>query len=73
MNSVKIGNHIINEEGPTFIIAEAGINHQGKMKNAIECAMKIGAHTYLYKPFEIDDLLQHLTEIHRKQLAKVLG
>jgi two-component system, NtrC family, response regulator HydG len=47
--------------------------YRDEMKNAIEYAMKIGAHTYLYKPFEIDDLLQHLTEIHRKQLAKVLG
>ena len=47
--------------------------YRDEMKNAIECAMKIGVHTYLYKPFEIDDLLQHLTEIHRKQLAKVLG
>ena len=47
--------------------------YRDEMKNAIESAMKIGAHTYLYKPFEIDDLLQHLTEIHRKQLAKVLG
>jgi N,N'-diacetyllegionaminate synthase len=60
MNSVKIGNHIINEEGPTFIIAEAGINHQGKMKNAIELikqAKRSGADAIKFQTLDPDAMV----------------
>lgn len=60
MNSVKIGNHTINEKSPTFIIAEAGINHQGKMKNAIELikqAKKSGADAVKFQTLNPDAMV----------------
>ena len=34
MNKIKIGNKLIGEDNPVFIIAEAGINHNGDINNA---------------------------------------
>jgi sialic acid synthase SpsE/sugar phosphate isomerase/epimerase len=34
MNNIKIGNHIIGHEQPTYIIAEIGINHNGDSATA---------------------------------------
>ena len=36
MNRIKIGNKTISEGNRTFIIAEAGINHEGKMGTAVK-------------------------------------
>jgi DNA-binding NtrC family response regulator len=47
--------------------------YRDEMGDAIKAALTIGAHTCLYKPLDIDNLLQHLTKIHRKRLANVLG
>ncbi len=47
--------------------------YREEMAQAIEAALKIGAYTCLYKPFQIEELLQLLTEIHHKKLAHVLG
>jgi len=40
---------------------------------AIGAALKISAYTYLYKPFQTEELLQLLTQIHHRELARVLG
>ena len=32
--SIKIGNYTISKDSPTFIIAEAGVNHGGDIKLA---------------------------------------
>ena len=47
--------------------------YRDEMAQAIEAALKIGAYTCLYKPFQVEELLQLLTEIHHQELAHVLG
>ena len=47
--------------------------HREEMASAIEAALKIGAYTCLYKPLEIERLLQLLAEIRRQELGRVLG
>ena len=32
-NTIKIGDKIIGDKYPTFVIAEIGINHNGDLKN----------------------------------------
>ena len=44
-----------------------------EMAQAIEAALKIGAYTCLYKPFQIEELLHLLAEISRQKLASILG
>jgi len=46
--------------------------YREEMSQAIEAALKIGAYTCLYKPFQIEELLQLLTEISRQKLARIL-
>ena len=46
--------------------------HQEEMEQAIETALELGAHTCLYKPFDIEQLLEVLTEIHHRQLSQRL-
>ena len=47
--------------------------YRDEMGKAIEAALKIGAYTCLYKPLQIEELLQFLNEIHQRGLAKALG
>lgn len=47
--------------------------YREEMAQSIEAALKIGAYTCLYKPFEIDKLLQLLTKIHHQELSRILG
>ena len=47
--------------------------YREEMAETIAAAMRINAHTCLYKPFEVEDLLQLLTEIHSQELSRVLG
>ena len=36
MNKLKINNHEISKENTPFIIAEAGINHNGSVEKAVK-------------------------------------
>jgi len=47
--------------------------YRAEMGQAIEAALKIGAYTCLYKPFQIEGLLQVVAEIRRQELGRVLG
>ena len=46
--------------------------YRQEMGPAIETALKIGAYTCLYKPFQIEGLLQAVAEIRRQELRRVL-
>jgi two-component system, NtrC family, response regulator HydG len=46
---------------------------RGEMADSIEKGFQIGAYTCLYKPFEIDYLIQCIEEIDYKKLQAVLG
>jgi len=46
LNEIKIGNKTIGPEHPVFVIAEAGINHNGSFsiaKKLVDMAKKAGA------------------------------
>jgi len=47
--------------------------YRQEMAPAIEAALKINAHACLYKPFDTEELLRLLTEIHHQELGSVLG
>jgi len=47
--------------------------YREEMAQAIDSALKSGAYTCLYKPFEIEELLKVLSEIHHQQLGRILG
>lgn len=47
--------------------------YREEMAPAIEEALKIGAYTCLYKPFQIEELIEVLREVHHQVLGKVLG
>lgn len=60
MNSIKIGDKIIGSEKPTFIIAEAGVNHDGKLNKALELvdlAKEAGADAIKFQTFKPEKLL----------------
>ncbi|MDD5169232.1 MAG: response regulator, partial [Syntrophales bacterium] len=44
-----------------------------EMAESIKKGFQIGAHACLYKPFEIETLIEHINEIDRKKLQAVLG
>ncbi len=47
--------------------------YREEMASAIEAALAINAYTCLYKPLQIEELLQTLTEIHHQELGRVLA
>ena len=47
--------------------------YRQEMSAAIQAALEIGAYTCLYKPFQIDELLQVLAEIRNRDLSRILG
>lgn len=59
-NSIKIDSFIISKESKTFIIAEAGVNHCGDLKNAkmlIDCAVASGADAVKFQSFKTEHLI----------------
>ena len=49
MNQIKIGNRIISSNHSPFVIAEAGINHNGSLtlaKKLVDMAKKAGAELF---------------------------
>lgn len=47
--------------------------YREEMAQEIAVALKLGAYACLYKPFQIEELLQLLTKIRRQELRRVLG
>jgi N-acetylneuraminate synthase/N,N'-diacetyllegionaminate synthase len=60
MDKIKVGNKIIGDNQPVFIIAEAGVNHNGSLKLAkklIKIASKAGADAVKFQTFSADRLV----------------
>jgi N-acetylneuraminate synthase len=60
MQHVKIGNKLIGSQQPVFVIAEAGVNHNGDLKRAhelIDVAVKGGADAVKFQTFQADRLV----------------
>lgn len=59
MNQITIGDHDIGNDCPTFVIAEAGSNHNGDLDTArelIEAAADAGADGVKFQTFRAEDL-----------------
>lgn len=57
---IKIANKIIDPDSPTFIIAEAGVNHGGDMdlaKKLVDIAVEAGADAVKFQTFKADHLI----------------
>ncbi len=57
---IRIGNKIISENSPVFIIAEAGVNHNGDMslaKQMIDTAVDAGVDAVKFQSFKTDKLI----------------
>ena len=60
MKQIKLNNHIIAKGKPPFIIAEAGINHNGDIKNAlnmIDVAKTSAVHAIKFQTFKASELM----------------
>lgn len=70
--SIKIGNYIISEDSPVFIIGEAGVNHNGDMKLAkqlIDIAVKAGVDAVKFQTFKAESLI--LKNVEKAPYQKV--
>lgn len=70
--SIGIGNRIISEQERTFIIAEAGVNHNGDMslaKEMIDVASELGADAVKFQTFKAERLI--LKNIEKAPYQKV--
>ena len=59
MNSIKLGNRIIDATTPPYIIAEIGVNHEGslvKAKELIELVKEGGADAAKFQSYKADTL-----------------
>lgn len=60
MGKIKIQNKIIGEKHPVFIIAEAGVNHNGSLKTAkkmVDAAQNAGADAIKFQTFNAEKLV----------------
>src|SRR3989338_7721807 len=58
--TIKIGNSVIIEKSKTFIIAEAGVNHNGDTgiaKKLIDCAVEAKADAVKFQAFKTEYLI----------------
>ena len=63
--SIKIGKKLIGEGKPCFIIAEAGVNHNGDIRIAlrmVDAAVKAGADAIKFQTFRSEDVVTHEAE-----------
>ncbi len=64
--SLLIQNYTISQQSPTFVIAEAGVNHGGDMqvaKQLIDLASKAGANAVKFQTFKTENLI--LTNVQK--------
>ncbi len=57
---IKIGNYTISDSSSTFIVAEAGVNHNGDMtlaKKMIDTAVEAGVNAVKFQAFKADNLI----------------
>ncbi len=60
MRSIAIGNRLVGDGHPCFIIAEAGVNHNGDVelaKQLIDVAVEAGADAVKFQTFKADELV----------------
>ena len=65
MKQIRIGNRLIGEGEPCFIIAEAGVNHNGDInlaKKLIDVAKEAGADAVKFQTFKAEELVTRSAE-----------
>ncbi|WP_045925776.1 N-acetylneuraminate synthase family protein [Bacillus siamensis] len=73
MASCKIGSKSIGGDSPVFIIAEAGINHDGKLNQAfelIDAASEAGADAVKFQMFQADKMYQKDPGLYKTAAGK---
>ncbi len=61
MKEVKIGKTLVGKNHPAFIIAEAGVNHNGDLATAykmVDAAIEFGANAIKFQTFKAENLAQ---------------
>lgn len=74
VKNIKIGNKLIGEKQPVFIIAEAGVNHNGDInlaKKLIDVAVKAGADAVKFQTFTPELLVTETAEQAAYQLKNL--
>ena len=70
-NGVEVLQEIrVNDPHQTVILVTG---YRDEMSSSIEAALKLKAYTCLYKPLQIEQLIHVLSEVHHKDLGRVLG
>ena len=62
MNDIKIGDSFIGIDKPRFIIAEAGVNHNGDVemaKELVQAAKECGADCVKFQTFKAERIAIH--------------
>ena len=79
MKGISIGKKIIGEQRPCFVIAEAGVNHNGEMalaKQLIDAATKAGADAVKFQTFKTEGVVTKHVKIAayaQKNLGKAVS
>ena len=74
MKKIKIGNKFIGEGEPCFIIAEAGVNHNGDFrlaKKLIEAAKDAGVDAVKFQTFKAEDVVTKSVEMAEYQKKNI--
>ncbi len=69
--NIEIGPFAINESSPSFIIAEAGVNHNGDMnlaKKLVDAALMIGVDAVKFQAFKTEELI--LNDVEKASYQK---
>jgi len=74
MNKIKIGKKILGDGEKCFIIAEAGVNHNGKLdlaKKLVDEAVKSGADAIKFQTFKAESLVANGTRTAEYQKENI--
>lgn len=66
MKAIHIANKVVSERHPTFIIAEAGVNHNGQLKLAkklIDAAILAGADAVKFQTYKAEEVVTKKAEL----------
>jgi len=77
IKKIKIENKFISEKEPVFIIAEAGVNHNGSLKNAlklVDAATAAGVDAIKFQTFKAEQVVTatgQMAKYQKKNIGKV--